>query len=133
MRVAPWPEPVGTTPEVHLVDGVQHLDDGALDNLVLQRGNTERPQPPVRLRDVRPPRRARPVTPLLHPPEQILEVRLQLLPAGRPRHPICTRRGLRAQSPASPPQALQVDVMQQRRELCLLIPYCHLPHTIRRT
>jgi hypothetical protein len=44
------PEPVGEAPEVHLVDGAQHLDDGPLDDLVLQRGNAERPLPPVRLR-----------------------------------------------------------------------------------
>ncbi len=52
MRAAPRPEPVGETEEVHLVDRVQHLDDGPLDDLVLQRGDTERPKPPVRLRDV---------------------------------------------------------------------------------
>ena len=46
MRAAPWPEPVREAPEVRLIHGVQHLDDGPLDNLVLQRGNAERPQPP---------------------------------------------------------------------------------------
>jgi len=39
----PRPKPIGETQEVHLVDGVQHLDDGTLDDLVLQRGDTERP------------------------------------------------------------------------------------------
>ena len=37
MRAAPRPEPVGEAEKVLLVDGVQHLDDGALDDLVLQR------------------------------------------------------------------------------------------------
>src|ERR671918_142039 len=55
MRAAPWPKPVGEAEEVLLVDGVQHLDDRPLEDLVLQAGDTERPQPPVRLRDVRPP------------------------------------------------------------------------------
>jgi len=55
MRAAPRPETVGEAQEVHLVDGVEHLDDGALEDLVLQRGNAKRPLPPVRLRDVRPP------------------------------------------------------------------------------
>ena len=54
MRIAPRPKPVGEAQKVHLVDGVEHLDDGPLDNLVLQRGDAERPLPPVRLRDVRP-------------------------------------------------------------------------------
>ena len=39
MRAAPRPEPVRETPEVHLVDGVEHPDDGPLDDLVLQRGD----------------------------------------------------------------------------------------------
>jgi hypothetical protein len=41
MRPAPWPEPVGETPEVRLVDGVEHPDDGPLDDLVFQRGDGE--------------------------------------------------------------------------------------------
>jgi hypothetical protein len=49
MWAAPWSEPVGEAEEVLLVDGVEHLDDGPLDDLVLQRGDAERPQPPVRL------------------------------------------------------------------------------------
>src|SRR5215468_12679638 len=77
MRVAPWPEPVGEAQEVRLIDGVEHPDDGPLDDLVFQRGDAKRPLPPVRLRDVRPPRWARPVTPLLHPLMQIPEMSLQ--------------------------------------------------------
>jgi len=56
MRATPWPESVGEAQEVHLVDGVEYLDDGPLNDLVLQRGDAERPRPPVRLRDVRPAR-----------------------------------------------------------------------------
>jgi len=54
MRITPRPKPIGEAQKVHLVDGVEHLDDGPLDDLVLQRGDAERPLPPVRLRDVRP-------------------------------------------------------------------------------
>jgi site-specific DNA recombinase len=67
VRAAPRSEPVGEAPEILLVDGIEHLDDGPLDNLVFQRGDAERPQPPVRLRDVHPPTRFRPVAPRLHP------------------------------------------------------------------
>ena len=52
MRIASRPETVRKPEKRRLVDRVQHLDDGALDNLVFQRGDTERPLPPVRLRDV---------------------------------------------------------------------------------
>jgi hypothetical protein len=51
---APFPKSVGEAEEVHLVDGVQHLDHDSLDKLVLQRGDTERPLPPVGLGDVHP-------------------------------------------------------------------------------
>jgi hypothetical protein len=51
MRAAPGPKPVGEPEKVRLVDGVQHLDQRPLKDLVLQRSATERPQPPVRLRD----------------------------------------------------------------------------------
>ena len=80
MRAAPRPEPVGEAEKVLLVDGVQHLDHRPLDDLVLQRGDAERPQPPVGLRDVHPPRRPRPVGAAVDPAVQIPEVRLQVLP-----------------------------------------------------
>ena len=69
-------EPVGEALEVRLVDRVQHLADRTLDDLVLQRRDAERPQPPVRLRDVDAPRRHRPVLPRLHPRVQGQQVLL---------------------------------------------------------
>jgi hypothetical protein len=51
----PRPEAVGETEEVRLVDGVQHLHHRALHDLVLQRGDAERPLPTVGLEDVLPP------------------------------------------------------------------------------
>ena len=38
MQIASRPEPVGEAPEVDLVDRVEYLDDGPLDDLVFQRG-----------------------------------------------------------------------------------------------
>ena len=71
MLASPRPEPVRETDEVRLVNSVEHLDDGPLDNLVLQRGNAERPLPPVRLRDVHPPRRFRSVRSPMQPGVQL--------------------------------------------------------------
>ena len=127
--LAPRPEPAGETREIRLADGVQHPGDSPLDNLVLQRRDAERPQPPVRLRDVHPPARRRPVTPLLHPLMQVQEISLQVPPPGTPRHPDCPRRGLRADRPAGLPQAAHRDMAQKRREPCLFIPYRYLTHT----
>ena len=74
MLAAPRPEPVREAEEVGLVDGVQHLDRGALDDLVLQRGHAERPLPPVGLGDVHPPHRLRPVRSAFQPVGKVLEV-----------------------------------------------------------
>src|SRR5206468_2337322 len=57
----------------------------ALDHLVLQRGNAERPQPPVGLRDERSPDRLRPVRPSPEPSREILEIRFQGLAVVPPR------------------------------------------------
>src|SRR5438445_566858 len=40
MRAAPMTEPVGEPEEVRLIDGVQDLDDGTLEDLVLKRSDT---------------------------------------------------------------------------------------------
>ncbi len=67
MRAAPRPEPIRKSPEVLFVDGIQHFDGGALDDLVFQRGNAERSSPGLptfgmnTLRTGLPPQRRRPV------------------------------------------------------------------------
>ena len=61
MWTALRPKPVREPEKVRVVDRVQDRDDGALDDFVFQRGNAERPRPPVRLRDVRSPHRLRSV------------------------------------------------------------------------
>jgi len=57
---APRPEAVAEPQEVCFPDCVQHLDHRALDDLILQCRDAERPLPPVRLGDGHPPRRQRP-------------------------------------------------------------------------
>src|ERR687891_1394402 len=63
---APRPEAVGEAEEVRLVDGVQHFHYRALDDLVLQRGDAERPLPAVGLGAVLPSGRLRPVAMYWH-------------------------------------------------------------------
>src|SRR5207253_10656176 len=109
MRAAPRPEPVGEAEEVLLVDGVQHLDHRPLDDLVLQRGDTERALPPVRLRDVYSPRRARLVRTAVDTAEQVFEVGSKVLPVGDPPHLIDSSCGLRVDSRAGRPKPWQVD------------------------
>src|ERR1700756_2789820 len=71
MRLAPRPEPIREPDEILLVDRVQHLHHRPLQDLVLKRGDPERPLPPVGLWYVRPQRRLRPVTPTMNAGVQI--------------------------------------------------------------
>ena len=132
MRSAPRPEPVGEAEEVRLVDAVQHLDDGALGDLVLQAGDAERPLPPVRLGDVHPPRRLGSVCPAVQPPVQISEVLLQVLPVVLPRLAVHPRRRLRLDRPVGVVEALHGDVVQERCELRILVPFRNLSHAVQR-
>ena len=65
MRSPPRPESVAEAEEVFLVDGVQHVGHGALDDLVLQRRHRQRPSAAVRFGYVDPPARRRPIRPAL--------------------------------------------------------------------
>jgi hypothetical protein len=85
---------------------------------------------PIRLRDIRPARWACPVAARVQPPMQVAKVALQVLPVGRPRHPVHPRRRLGANRPVGRPQPVEINVMQQRGEPRFLIPYRYLPHTI---
>src|SRR6266478_8052929 len=51
VRAAPRPEAVAEPKKVSLVDRIQHLGHRALDNLVFERGNAERPAAAVAFRD----------------------------------------------------------------------------------
>src|SRR5437016_11223734 len=48
MLASPRSEPVRKAEKIRLVDGVQHLDRGTLDDLVFQRRYSERSLPPRR-------------------------------------------------------------------------------------
>ena len=89
----------------------------------------ERPQPTVRLRYVRPQRRLRPVAPAMHSPVQIHEVLLENLPVLVPRHAIHPRRGLRPKREVRLPEAIDIDMMQERGEPHILVLPRHTAHT----
>jgi hypothetical protein len=130
MWAASGPEPVGEPEEVRLIHGVQHLDHRPLQDLVLQRRDPERPQPPVRLRYVRPPRRSCPVCAPVDTGMKIAKVRFEVLAVVLPRHAIDPRRGLGLERPVGSPQAFDVDVVQERGESCILVLLCHSAHAI---
>ncbi|CAA9891054.1 hypothetical protein METHB2_330007 [Candidatus Methylobacter favarea] len=57
MLASPWPESIREPQEISLIYGIQHFHHAALDDLVFQRGDAERPLAAVRLGDVFSPRR----------------------------------------------------------------------------
>jgi hypothetical protein len=133
MRAAPRPKPIRETEEVRLVDGVQNLDERPLKDLVLQRSDTKRPLPPVRLRYEHPPRRLRSVAPALDTGVQIREVALQILPVVLPPHAVHPRRGLWTDRPVGRPQAINIDMVQERREPRFLVLLRHSAHAVQLT
>ena len=133
MRAAPWSEPIREPEEVRFVDGVEHLDDGALDDLVFQRGNPERPLPPVRLRDVRPTNRLRTVRSPLQPAREVPKVDLQVLSVVLPGLAVDACHGVPLQGEIGRAQPFDVvDVVQERGEPLPPVLLGGLPYPLER-
>jgi hypothetical protein len=64
--------------------------------------------------------------------EQSQEIRLQVLPVVLPRHAIRSRRSLGLQRPIRRPQAIDVNVVQERGEPHILVLLRHSAHAIQR-
>ena len=133
MLAAAGPEPIRKSQEILLVDRAEHLHGRALDNLVLQRRDADRPFPPVRLRDVDPLDGPGAVRPALQARAQVLEVRFQGFPVARPRLPIDARRRVVLQRTVRLAQSIDVvDVVPQGRESPLLILLGRVAYPVQR-
>src|SRR5271157_1857995 len=129
VRTALGPEPEREAEKVRLVNGVQHLGGGPLDELVLQHRHAERPQPPVRFGDEGPASRSRPVRPSPQPLRELPEVLLQLLAVVPPRLAVDARCGVPLQCEVRLAQTIDVvDVMQERGEALLPVLPGYLPY-----
>ena len=64
----------------------------------------------------------------MDPVVQIAKVRLEIRPVVPPRHAVHPRRGLRADRPIRRPQAINVNMVQQRGEPRVLVLPCRLAH-----
>ncbi len=124
------PEPVREAQEIDLVDRVENRPHRVLDDLVLQRGDAQRPLRAVRLRYEHPLDRGRPIRSGLHPPKEvrnpIIEAHFVLLP----RHPVDARSRLAFQGVEAPGQGVGRDVVQQGGEPCLLILPSYFSHPL---
>src|SRR5437764_3315735 len=134
MLASPRSEPVRKAEKIRFIDGVQHLDRGALDDLVFQRRHSERSLPPVGLWYIHPTHRFGSVRPAFQPFGEILEVLLQFLAVVPPRLPVHARCGFLLQTEVGHTKRFQVvDVVQKRREPQLLILLCCLTYPLQRT
>jgi hypothetical protein len=91
---APRSEPVREAEKILLVDGLQNIHDCLLDDLVLQTQNAEWPLGAVRLRDVCPSGRARPIAAPMHSVVQVLQFLFERFSVGLPCHAIDSRRSV---------------------------------------
>src|SRR2546429_1825446 len=134
MLASPWPEPIRESEKIRFIDSVQHFDRRALDDFVFQRRTSERPLPPISLRDVHPTHWLRSVRSSLQPMGEVLEIVLEGLAVVPPRLSIDTGRGFLLQTEVGHAQRFQVvDVVQERREPQLLILTCCLTYPLQRT
>jgi PIN domain nuclease of toxin-antitoxin system len=119
---------------VLFVDRLQHLDDRALDEFVLQRRHPEGPLATVRLRDHHPSHGTGPEGAPCDACRQILEVGLQVLAVRSPRHAVDAGRGAPPEGEVRRPQAVHVvDMVQERGEPLLLVFPCCFSHAVEPT
>src|SRR5208282_5877474 len=134
MLAATWPEPIREAEKVGFVDGVEHFHRRSLNKLVFERRDAERSLPPVRLGNVHPTHRLRPVRSALQSMGEALEILLKGLAVVPPRLPVYASRRMPLQLEVGKPQSVDpVDVMQQSGELCILVQCCRLSYPRQRT
>jgi hypothetical protein len=127
-------ESVREAEEFLLVNGVQHLPDGPLDDLVLQSRKPDRPRAAIRPRYVRPAHRSCSVRLPPQPIRKIPEVPLQILSVAAPCLPVDPRGCLSLKAPICLPETLLLaDMVVKRSEPLPPIPLGCLPYPLQRT
>ena len=132
MWPSPGSKPVREAAEVAFVDGVEHHDGCALDDLVIQSRDRERPLLPIRLRYVRPAGRLRSIGSPVDPSMQVLEPGLEVRLVVLPRHAIHARRGFALERVERRSERVDIDVVEERGELPLLPLPCGSPYAVQR-
>jgi hypothetical protein len=135
MWTATGPESIRESQEVLFVDRVQHLDGGTLDDLIFQRGNTERPKLTrfTHLRDVHPAHRSCSVGSSLESMSEILKVGLKVLTIVLPRLSVHACGSVLLNRKERCPQSIDVvNVVEERSELLFPISTCCLTYPLER-
>src|SRR6266702_282049 len=134
MLAASGTKPVREPEEVRFVDGVQHLDGGPLDDLVLQRGNAQRALPAPVFGDVDPANGLGSVRTALEARSEVPEVFFQGLAVLPPGLPVHARGGFLLETEVGLSQRVQVvDMVQQCGEPHRPIFLCCLTYPLERT
>src|SRR5437867_7137220 len=116
MGTASGPEAMRAVQEVLLIDRLQHLTQGLLHELVLERRNPNRPRLALALRNVDATDRLMPITLRLQPLVQVLKPHLQILSVLLLRRPIHAHRRTFALAVVGASQGRHIDQMRQRVE-----------------
>src|SRR5450432_499561 len=128
------PVAIRETEKVSLVDAIQHRDCRPLDDLILQRSDTEWPLPPVVFGDEYSTHRFCSVSRTPQPRGEVCEIALQVLSVMAPRFPINPRSSVALQPVIGFTQSAQViDVVHEAGELRLLVLHGCLPYPPQRT
>ena len=93
-----------------------------LEDFVLDRGDAERPVSAIRLRYKPPTGWQRSIRSGMNPFVKIDETSLKILLVLVPRYPINARSRALLQAEERPPESINVDVVQERCDLRLLVP-----------
>jgi len=119
---------VRAVPKVLLIDGLEHHRHGALQDLVLEGRDPDRPGlGPTCLRDVHPPHGRGPIRSRLGPLEQRPEVRLQVLRVRLGRLAVDAHGAVLAGASVRLFEKVEIDGVSQGRERCLR----HRPRLLR--
>jgi len=130
MRAAPWSESVAESEEILLVDRVQRRRRRPLDDLVLQSGDRERALASIRFGNIDPPAGRRPIRSPMNPRVQVFELAPEAQLVVLPRQSVDARGGVLLQFEERRFERGDVDVVQKRGELLLLLFLCRFPYAI---
>ena len=119
MGTASRSKAIRETQKIHLIDSTQHLCHGTLDYLILQSRHSQRPLAAVRFGDIGPPHRLRPVPSRMNPITEVFEVFFQVNFIVLRGNSIDSSTRFLFLAMERPPESIHIDMMQQRRELCL--------------
>ncbi|WP_370882025.1 hypothetical protein [Labrys wisconsinensis] len=128
----PGPESIREPEEVFLVDRVQHRSRRPLDDLVLQGGDRQRTLPAIRLGDIDPPARQRPIRSPLDPRMQVGELALVICCVVLPGHPIHPGGRALLQIEERLLDKLDPEMVVERGESLLFPLPCGLPYAAQR-